>query len=216
LWNYEIGAKGRLFGRALEYQVNAFWIDWKDIQVQQVTQTAALHYIGNAGNAVSKGVEFELTARPIEYLRINFAGSLAGRPSEEGRDACPNRQGPDAGTGRRQAARRSEVPVLARPRLHGPSGDGGSDWTYTLASDITHQGKRHAYFEGNPFDITLDSYTLVNVRAGVSNDVWSATLFVRNLTDKRAQVSAINSNQDPHALITVRPRTMGVTLTRDF
>jgi hypothetical protein len=89
-------------------------------------------------------------------------------------------------------------------------------WTGTLAADTTYMGKRNAYFEQSPFNINLQSYTLVNLRAGVSNGQWSATLFARNLTDKRAQVSAINSNQDPHALLTVRPRTIGVTVTRSF
>ena len=38
----------------------------------------------------------------------------------------------------------------------------------------------------------------------------------RNVTNKRAEVSAINSSQDPHALLTVQPRTIGATLTRKF
>jgi iron complex outermembrane recepter protein len=42
------------------------------------------------------------------------------------------------------------------------------------------------------------------------------TAFARNLTNKRAQISAINSTQDPDALLTVQPRTIGVTLTRTF
>jgi hypothetical protein len=42
------------------------------------------------------------------------------------------------------------------------------------------------------------------------------TAFARNLTDKRAQISAINSTQDPDALLTVQPRTIGVTATRKF
>jgi len=214
--NYEIGVKGRLFGRALEYQVNAFWIDWKDIQVQQVTQTAALHYIGNAGDAVSKGIEFEFTARPIEYLRVNFAGSFQKAHLTEG--ATPAQLVADPTLGR-TGDKMPDVPKFQYALgvdYTAPLPIGGGDWNYTLAGEITYQGKRHAYFEGNPFDITLDSYTLVNVRAGVSNEVWSATFFVRNLTDERAQLSAINSNQDPHALITARPRTVGLTLTRNF
>ena len=90
------------------------------------------------------------------------------------------------------------------------------NWTGTLAADITYQGKRDAYFAANSYNIKLDPYTLINLRAAVSNGLWRGTLFVRNLTDKRAQVSAINSAQDPHALITVRPRTVGITVTRNF
>jgi len=38
----------------------------------------------------------------------------------------------------------------------------------------------------------------------------------RNLADERAEVSASNSGQDPHALLTVRPSTVGVSITRNF
>jgi outer membrane receptor protein involved in Fe transport len=51
---------------------------------------------------------------------------------------------------------------------------------------------------------------------GVVNGPWSVTAFARNLTDKRAQVSAINSTQDPQSTLTVRPRTIGLTVTRKF
>jgi iron complex outermembrane receptor protein len=54
------------------------------------------------------------------------------------------------------------------------------------------------------------------LRLGVINGPWSATLFARNLTDKRAQISAINSSQDPYSFLTVRPRTIGLTVTRKF
>jgi iron complex outermembrane receptor protein len=54
------------------------------------------------------------------------------------------------------------------------------------------------------------------VRAGLINGPWTITAFGRNVTNKRAQISAINSTQDPDALLTVQPRTIGLTLTRKF
>lgn len=213
LWNYEAGIKGRLFGRALEYQINAFLIDWKDIQVQQVTKTAAGHYIGNAGNARVKGLEFELTARPIEYLRLNFAGSLQDAKLTEGATDFQKANDPTLGlTGDRLP---DVAPFQFALGLDYTAPIFG-DWQGTFATDLAYQGKRHAYFESNPFDITLRAYSLVNLRLGISNDVWSATAFARNLFDKRAQLSAINSNQDPYAFITARPRTIGVNVTRNF
>ena len=64
--------------------------------------------------------------------------------------------------------------------------------------------------------VGLAPYALLNLRLGVLNGPWTVNAFARNLTDKRAQVSAINSSQDPDALLTVRPRTVGVNLTRKF
>ena len=77
-------------------------------------------------------------------------------------------------------------------------------------------GRENSYFASNGFNIPLASYTTVNLRLGAIKDLWSVTAFARNLTDKRAQVSAINSAQDPDALLTIQPRTIGLTATRKF
>jgi outer membrane receptor protein involved in Fe transport len=131
-----------------------YFIRWSNIQVQETTPDGAFVYQGNAGEARVKGVEFEFTAHPIEYLAATFAGSYQDAFLAQGATAA--------------------------------------------------------------FNIPLAPYTLVGLRAGVITGPWTATAFVRNLTDKRAQVSAINSDQDPDALLTVQPRTIGLTVTRTF
>jgi outer membrane receptor protein involved in Fe transport len=213
LWNYEIGIKGRLFDRLLEYQVDGYLIDWKNIQVQEVTQVGALHYTGNAGNAVSKGIEFELTARPIKHLKVNFSGSFQDAHLTKG--ATPAQLAVNDTLG----VKGDKLPAVA-PFQYALGLDYtaplGSGWTGTLAADINYRGKANAYFAASPFNIKLDAYTLVNLRAQVSNGPWSAMVFARNLSNERPQISAINSNQDPHALLTVRPRTIGASFTRTF
>jgi iron complex outermembrane receptor protein len=104
-------------------------------------------------------------------------------------------------------------------------------WNGMAAADLNFRGRENSYFASSlrsvptlvpsvstlvPESIPLSPYTLVNVRLGVIKDLWSVTAFVRNLTNKRAEISAINSTQDPDALLTVRPRTIGLTLTRTF
>jgi hypothetical protein len=91
------------------------------------------------------------------------------------------------------------------------------DWQGMLAADVTYRDSVDAYFASNTkFNLVLAPYTLVGLRVGVINGPWSVTAFARNLTDKRAQISAINSTQDPQATLTVRPRTLGLTVTRKF
>ena len=98
-------------------------------------------------------------------------------------------------------------------------------WDGVAATDVSFRGRENSYFSsavlhvGPPLvyeNVPLSPYSLVNLRLGVIKDLWSVTAFARNLTDKRAQVSAINSSQDPDALLTVRPRTIGLTATRKF
>jgi len=91
------------------------------------------------------------------------------------------------------------------------------DWEGTGAVDVTYRDSVDAYFASNKdFNLVLRPYTLVNLRLGVINGPWTVAAFARNIADKRAEVSAINSTQDPHALLTVHPRTVGVTITRKF
>jgi hypothetical protein len=95
----------------------------------------------------------------------------------------------------------------------------GNGWEGMVATNVTYRDEVEAYFSANgknTFNIPLSSYTLVGLQLGVINGPWSVTAFARNLTDERAEVSAINSTQDPHGLLTVRPRTIGLTLTRTF
>ncbi len=99
-----------------------------------------------------------------------------------------------------------------------------ADWQGVAGVDVTFRGRENSYFSSAllqvsppiPENVELSPYSLVNLRLGIIKDRWSVTAFARNLTDKRAQISAINSTQDPDALLTVRPRTIGLTVTRKF
>lgn len=213
LWNYEVGAKGRLFDGALDYQVDAYVLFWYDMQVQATTADGAFVYTSNAGNAVVKGFEFEFDARPIRHLTASFAGSYQDASLTQGASPAQKALNPTLGvTG-------ESIPNVAPFQFNL-----GLDWTaplfdgldYSLGADIDYRGATTAYFASNPFDIPLKAYTLLNLRAGMTNGPWTAQVFIRNATDERAQVSAINSTQDPNGLLTVRPRTVGVSVTRKF
>jgi len=215
LWNYEAGAKGRLLDGKLDYQVDGFVIFWYGIQVQETTPDGTFNYTGNAGNAVVKGLEFELTAHPIEHLTVNFSGSVTDAYLTEGATAAMRLANPTLGATGDQLPNVAPTQFSVGVNYTTPL-PMAVDWKGTLAADITYRGEENAYFVSNPFDVPLKDYTLLNLRAGVANGPWNATLFVRNATDERAQVSAINSTQDPDALLTVRPRTVGVSVTRTF
>ena len=214
LTNYEVGAKGRLLDGLFDYQADAYLIKWDNIQVQETTADGAFVYQGNAGKARVKGVEFELTAHPVQYLSVNFAGSYSDAYLTEGATAQQKALNPTLGvTG-------DSIPNV--PKFQASLGLNytmpiSGDWQGMVAADVNYRDAVNAYFASNAqFNLKLAPYTLGNVRFGVINGPWSATVFARNVTDKRAQVSAINSSQDPNALLTVRPRTIGLTVTRKF
>ena len=214
LTNYELGAKGRLFGGAFDYQADIYVINWDNIQVQETTADGAFVYQGNAGSARVKGVEFEFTAHPMQYLSASFAGSYQDAYLTEG--ATPDQYALNPTLGRTG----DSIPNVPKFQFNlgaNYTAPISGTWEGMAAADVMYRGSVNAYFASNTqFNIPLDSYTVVNLRLGVINGPWSVTAFARNLTDKRAQVSAINSSQDPDALLTIRPRTLGLTATRKF
>jgi iron complex outermembrane recepter protein len=213
LINFEVGAKGRLANGLFDYQADVYFIRWSNIQVQDTTPDAAFVYQGNAGEAHVKGVEFEFTAHPIPYLTASFAGSYQDAYLVQGASAAVYAYNPTLGlTG-------DSIPNVPKVQLNlglnytAPIANG---WDGMVATDVSYRDAVNSYFASNSFNLPLAPYTLVGLRIGVIQGPWSITAFAHNLTDKRAQVSAINSTQDPDALLTVQPRTIGLTATRKF
>jgi iron complex outermembrane recepter protein len=213
LINFELGTKGRLLEGRFDYQLDAYFIRWDNIQVQENTADQAFVFQANAGTAHIKGVEFEFTARPLDYLTVSFAGSYQDAVLAQGASLEAYTNNPTLGvTG-------DTIPNV--PKYQFNAGVNYTrpiygDWQGMVAADVTYRDFVNAYFASNSFNIELPPYTLFGLRAGVINGPWSVTAFARNITNKRAEVSAINSTQDPHALLTVQPRTIGLTITRKF
>jgi iron complex outermembrane recepter protein len=213
LTNFEVGAKGRLLNGLFDYQTDAFFIRWDNIQVQETTPDGDFVYQGNAGEAKIKGIETEFTAHPIQYLSASLAGSWTDAYLAQGANAQQYLLNPTLG--------RSGDGIPNVPRFQASAGLNYTrpvinGWDGLAATDVTYRGRENSYFSSNSFNIPLASYTTVNFRLGAIKDLWSITAFVHNLTDKRAQISAINSAQDPDALLTIQPRTIGLTVTRKF
>ena len=213
LINFELGTKGRLLDGRFDYQLDAYFIRWDNIQVQENTADQAFVFQANAGTAHIKGVEFEFTARPLDYLTVSFAGSYQDAVLAQGASLEAYTNNPTLGvTG-------DTIPNVPKYQFNASVNYTRpiyADWQGMVAADVTYRDFVNAYFASNSFNIELPPYTLFGLRAGVINGPWSVTAFARNITNKRAEVSAINSTQDPHALLTVRPRTIGLTITRKF
>jgi iron complex outermembrane receptor protein len=213
LINFELGAKGRLFEGLFDYQADVYFIRWSNIQVQETTPDGAFVYQGNAGEAKVKGVEFEFTAHPIQYLSASFAGSYTDAYLAQGATAAQYALNPTLGLSGDSIPNVPKYQASLGLTYLRPIANG---WDGMVATDVTYRSGEDSYFSSNSFNIPLQAYALVGLRMGVIEGPWSVTGFARNLTNKRAQVSAINSSQDPDALLTVQPRTVGLTLTRKF
>ena len=86
-----------------------------------------------------------------------------------------------------------------------------------FSGDVTHRGGSNTQFNtGSKFNVPLQSYDLVNLRAGLEWRSWEFTVFMKNALDRRAEIDAISSDQDPLARITARPRTGGLSVNYKF
>lgn len=70
LINYEAGVKGNLLDGRVSYDLDAFYIDWSNIQLLEVVNNTGVN--GNGGTARSAGFEGNVAYQPIDPLTLNF------------------------------------------------------------------------------------------------------------------------------------------------
>jgi iron complex outermembrane receptor protein len=213
LWNYEAGAKGRLFEGRVDYQVDGYLIQWHDIQVGETTADGSFNYIGNAGDAIVKGTELELTLRPLPDLKFGFAGSYQNAYLSHG--ATPEQFALNPTLGQTGESL-PEIPRLQFSTNLEYTHLVANDVLGVLAANLTYRGKTDAYFVSNTLNVPLHSYSLLDLRMGVETGPWSVNLFARNATNKRAEITALAAEGNPLYFFTVRPRTFGLNVTRTF
>lgn len=77
LWNYELGLRTSWFEKTLSFDITAFYIDYKNPQIQQTTTGIPLNYTDNVSSAVSRGFEANLRwITPLPGLMLALDGGL--------------------------------------------------------------------------------------------------------------------------------------------
>jgi outer membrane receptor protein involved in Fe transport len=61
----------------------------------------------------------------------------------------------------------------------------------------------------------LPSYNLLDLHAGAKHGIYTIDLFVKNVTDQRAQLAA-QTGQGIAEVTVARPRTIGIALTANY
>jgi outer membrane receptor protein involved in Fe transport len=203
--NYELGLKSDLLDRRVSVEVSAYWIDWKNIQVQELSPFGS--FIGNGPSAVSKGFELASSWRPVGGLQIY--GNLAYQ------NAYVTQDFPAGGVVALDGDRLPFIPLW--------SGALGGDYRFRLTSRWSGQvgaDWRHVGYAVGSFNnpgiprFQHPAYDVVDLRAGVSNDRWSLMLYAKNIGDDRGQVTDVNLGLAKVAVI--RPRTFAVSLATTF
>ncbi len=79
-WNYEVGSKSRLFNGRGDFNISAFYVDIKDLQVSVTAGSCSSRLVFNVPKARSVGGEIEFALAPSD--RFDFALSAGYNDSE--------------------------------------------------------------------------------------------------------------------------------------
>lgn len=164
---YEVGAKGGLDDRRLRYSAALYWMDVRDMQVQQLLQPGVV-YITNAASAHSTGVELEAQYLLADNWTLVSSVGLNRTRFERFSD----------GTSDYQGNRNPYAPDFTGHlslRYDAPAGwwtQGGVDVVGKTYLDSANQYSR-------------GGYGLINLNAGYDFGQYGISAYVKNAADKR-------------------------------
>jgi len=210
LWSYEVGAKDTFAGNRVRTRAALYRINWKNIQ-QSVYLPCTFSVTANSGAATSKGAEFEMDMAVIEHLTLNLAVGYEDMKITE--------------------ATASSRTIVGQPLTGVPKWSGSVTAQYLIPL-----GEREAFLRGQ-WEFTSDrksfinvapqdggrdlpAYNILNLRGGVKQGPWEATLYLNNVFDKRGIVGDLMPEgaelPDRPRWFVTRPRTVGLSLRREF
>ncbi len=207
LTSYELGLKSASANGLFALDITAFFLDWEDIQL--FAQVNGIGINANGGTAESKGFEFAASFMPAEGLSIAINGAYTD--SYLTQDTDPIVGGVDG----------DPLPFVP-------------EWSFGLDADYSWSvmGDKTAFVGGNlsfvddrPVNfpdrdsdgniIRIDSYTTLNLRAGIDFDTWSIEVYGRNVTNEEGYNDFEPVGTLPNGAIglsLIRPASFGVSL----
>ena len=205
--NYEFGWKSILLDGQLRFNGSAFFVDVSGLQTTVFDPSIVnLFFSDNAADAEIMGLEGDFMYYPdLEGWMISGAFSLLSTeltkslvPTDDikvGSDLAfaPGIQG--------NLGARKEWPMSSGNTGHYQAQLTWSDDSY---SDVMEPNKA-----------IQDSYSFINMRAGISNDAWMAEVYLDNITDERAEINN-TFVFDRQRVGIIRPTTLGLRFKRHF
>jgi iron complex outermembrane receptor protein len=205
-WNVEGGWKSTLAGGRVTANATAFFIDWKDLQLNLPNPfVPAQFYIANVGGATSRGVELELSARPRQG--VDVFGSFGWTQATFKEDTIS-----------------SDLDVSGNKLPNTPrfTFSAGAQIARAVTSRVTAYGRGEIASYGEFFYDDLnrasqDAYALANFRAGARTRLVFAEFWIKNAFDTHYVPLAFPySTQSGFIGESGRPRTLGVSVGVTF
>ena len=202
MWSYEVGEKARALGNTFQVNSDVYYESWTNVQ-QLVDTSCGFGFTSNAGSATIYGSEIEIAANLSSSWMVTQNLGLTHATFDHSIEATNT--------------------IKGQKLLDVPNVTANTSLIYTVpVSDKYNFNARGVYTYVGPMqDITytrnnLAGYSLVNLRAGLAAEKFSAFLFVDNAANKLA-VLANNTAQTVNTpvlnrWVTAHPRTIGIDL----
>ena len=208
LTNYEFGWKNDMFDNTLRFNAAIFFSQIERLQTTIFDPSITnLTFSDNAADAEVTGFEGELTWAPASIDGLTVFGAFTFIDTEITRVITPT---DDVRLG---------DPLAFAPELQFNI---RARYEWNTSSGITAHIMPHLTYSAESYSdiITInrnrnDDWMLVGLTAGLSQEQWSAELFVENITDERAEISS-SFTYDRKRVTYARPLTAGVRLAYDF
>jgi iron complex outermembrane recepter protein len=227
-WNYEIGEKTKLFDNWLTINSDIYYIKWTGIQ-QVITLPCGYQYYNNAGDGRSFGPELEINAKLSSELTASVSGAWTDakitHPNASYTSFLTNVAFfPDGVTHPCNTTTTCTAPIM---NVAKDTASLSLTYVTNVMDDYKLSARVADVFVGSSYDVAyyfgykLPSYSLANARVGIAHGDWSADLFVDNLANKVALMTANNTSFQFNIPQVVRyatnqPRTVGVQLNYKF
>ncbi len=227
-WNYEIGEKARMFDNWLTVNGDVYYIKWSGVQ-QVFTLLCGYQFYNNAGDGRSFGPELEVNAKLAEDWTLSLSGAYTDAkitsPSAAYLTYLTSQAivapGPNAYC---QTAAGCTAPIL---NVAKDTASVTLMYSTTVGGDYKLSARVSDSFTGTATDVAffygyqLPSYSIANARLTLAHSSWQAHLFVDNLTNKQALMTANNTSFQFNIPQLVRystnqPRTYGTTIDYKF
>ncbi|WP_206243514.1 TonB-dependent receptor [Novosphingobium terrae] len=205
--NYEIGLKGSVLDKKLTFALDAFWIDWKNIQILSVDAVTQITFTQNGGRARSRGGEAEVSYSPWKGTVFAANGSFI--------DARLR----DDLIGQTVGLSGDRLPLSSKW-----SGNLSADHSFALTNAVnanvgatlSYVGPKYAEFptEGNPRGYS-PGYVTLDLRAGFETHGVSFSLYARNITNKNG-IIFVDTTGNPYTGSIIQPRTIGALVSYKY
>ena len=238
LTNFELGAKVNFAGGRAQFNISAYRAEIDNLQVPVLAGTCSSRIVFNVPDSHAQGVEFELSAAATDRLEFGLSASFVESKLDSTITSTSSGGATTVVAGLKKGNRMPSVPefqLAANATYRWPMTDALEGYVtgayqhvgdrYTQVPDqVPGFGTFNIRSFGSPtitsftFDPLLPAYDTVNLRFGVTTDVWEAALFVNNLTDESARLG-LDQERGRVArvgFLTNQPRTFGLTYRRNF